>query len=146
MGDVQADRSRASTTTSRMSAGEDVPPEDVTGERPMIPSLVHSVHPDADRLAAGAATFQMLADPTRLHILWILTQGPADVGTLVAETGANRTAVSQHLAKLRLSGLVSTRKQARNVIYSIIDGHLTRLILEGMNHADHRVTGEPVHE
>lgn len=110
------------------------------------PSLVHPVHPDAQRLEAGAATFRMLADPTRLHLLWLLTQGPADVGTLVAATGANRTAVSQHLAKLRLSGLVSTRKEARNVIYSIIDGHLTRLILEGMNHADHRITGEPLHD
>ncbi|MFC3298176.1 HTH-type transcriptional regulator CmtR [Arthrobacter agilis] len=110
------------------------------------PSLVHRVEPDARRLDAGAATFRMLADPTRLHILWLLTQGPADVGTLVAATGANRTAVSQHLAKLRLSGLVATRKDARKVIYRIIDGHLARLILEGMNHADHRVTGEPVHE
>ncbi|WP_104166565.1 metalloregulator ArsR/SmtB family transcription factor [Arthrobacter sp. SX1312] len=110
------------------------------------PSLVHPVEPDAERLEAGAATFRMLSDPTRLHILWILTGGPADVGSLVAATGANRTAVSQHLAKLRLSGLVSTRKDARNVIYSIVDGHLSRLILEGMNHADHRVTGEPVHE
>ena len=87
----------------------------------------------------------MLADPTRLHVLWLLTQGPADVGTLVEATGANRTAVSQHLAKLRLSGLVATRKDARNVIYRIVDGHLSRLVLEGMNHADHRVTGEPPH-
>ncbi len=110
------------------------------------PSLVHPGEPDARRLEAGAATFRMLADPTRLHLLWLLTRGPADVGTLVGATGANRTAVSQHLAKLRLSGLVSTRKEARNVVYSIIDGHLARLVLEGMNHADHRVTGEPVHE
>ncbi|WP_225437436.1 ArsR/SmtB family transcription factor [Arthrobacter sedimenti] len=106
---------------------------------------MHQVAPDHRRLEEGAATFRMLADPTRLHILWLLTQGPADVGTLVESTGANRTSVSQHLAKLRLSGLVSTRKEARNVVYSIIDGHLARLILEGMNHADHRVTGEPVH-
>nr|WP_049822088.1 metalloregulator ArsR/SmtB family transcription factor [Arthrobacter sp. H41] len=104
------------------------------------------MEPDSQRLEAGAATFRMLADPTRLHILWLLTQGPADVGTLVTATGANRTAVSQHLAKLRLSNLVSTRKVARNIVYSIIDGHLTRLILEGVNHADHRVTGEPTHE
>ncbi|MEG9247456.1 metalloregulator ArsR/SmtB family transcription factor [Arthrobacter sp. Soc17.1.1.1] len=117
-----------------------------SGGEPAGPSLVHPVAPDAARLDAGAATFRMLADPTRLHLLWLLTQGAADVGTLVAATGANRTAVSQHLAKLRLSGLVSTRKEARNVVYSIIDGHLARLILEGMNHADHRVTGEPVHE
>ncbi|MCU1631451.1 MAG: ArsR family transcriptional regulator [Micrococcaceae bacterium] len=110
------------------------------------PSLVHPIEPDRQRLEAGAETFRMLADPTRLHILWLLTQNPSDVGTLVAATGAHRTAVSQHLAKLRFSGLVSTRKIARNVEYSIVDGHLTRLIREGMNHADHRVSGEPAHE
>lgn len=140
MSDVQADASTASAPSS-------TDPRPV-GDEPgtASPSLVHAVHPDAERLEAGAATFRMLADTTRLHILWLLTHGPADVGTLVTGTGANRTAVSQHLAKLRLSGLVSTRREARNVIYSIIDGHLSRLILEGMNHADHRVTGEPVHD
>jgi DNA-binding transcriptional ArsR family regulator len=141
MGEAPAD-SRPGPHTALHALNEDGPDQ----QRATGPSLVHLVEPDAQRLEAGAATFRMLADPTRLHILWLLTHGPADVGTMVAATGANRTAVSQHLAKLRLSGLVSTRKDARNVIYSIIDGHLARLILEGMNHADHRVTGEPTHE
>lgn len=88
----------------------------------------------------------MLSDSTRLHILWLLTQGPADVTSLVERTEVSRTSVSQHLAKLRFSGLVSTRKESRNVVYSIIDGHLGRLVLEGLNHADHRVTGEPTHQ
>jgi DNA-binding transcriptional ArsR family regulator len=144
MGEPSAGPRTSSGTALRSVAGDEIEdrtvPVATTG-----PSLVHPLEPDAQRLEAGAATFRMLADPTRLHILWILTQGPADVGTMVAATGANRTAVSQHLAKLRLSGLVSSRRDARNVIYSIIDGHLTRLILEGMNHADHRVTGEPTH-
>lgn len=109
------------------------------------PSLHHPADPDTTRLEVGAATFRMLSDPTRLHILWLLTQGPADVTSLVRRTGVARTSVSQHLAKLRLSGLVSTHKVSRSVVYSIIDGHLSRLVLEGMNHADHRVTGEPAH-
>lgn len=110
------------------------------------PSLHHALAPDGVRLETASATFRMLADPTRLHILWQLTQGPADVTTLVERTGATRTSVSQHLAKLRFSGLVTTRKENRHVVYSIVDGHLARLVAEGMNHADHRVTGEPVHE
>ena len=87
-----------------------------------------------------------VADPTRLHILWILTRGEADVAALIEQTGSSKTSVSQHLAKLRFSGLVTTRKEGRRVIYRIVDGHLTRLILEGINHADHMVTGEPPHE
>jgi ArsR family transcriptional regulator len=88
----------------------------------------------------------MLAEPTRLHLLWQLAQGPQTVTELTAKANAPRTVVSQHLAKLRLGGLVGTRKDGRHVIYSLRDGHLIRLIQETINHADHRVTGEPVHE
>lgn len=110
------------------------------------PSLHHPGDPDGVRLEVGAGTFRMLADPTRLHILWLLADQPSDVGSLVERTGATRTSVSQHLAKLRFSNLVTPRKDGRNVVYSIVDGHLARLVREGMNHADHRVTGEPAHD
>lgn len=110
------------------------------------PSLYHGDDPDRSRLEAGAATFGMLADPTRLHLLWLLAEAPSDVGALVERTGASRTSVSQHLAKLRFSRLVTARREGRNVVYSISDGHLARLVREGMNHADHQVTGEPPHE
>lgn len=88
----------------------------------------------------------MLAEPTRLHLLWQLVQGPQTVTELTAGVGVPRTVVSQHLAKLRLSGLVDTRKDGRHVIYSLHDGHLVRLIRETINHADHRITGEPTHD
>ncbi|MFP5367932.1 MAG: ArsR/SmtB family transcription factor [Actinomycetes bacterium] len=110
------------------------------------PSLVHPDNPDEARLDVGAALFRMLSDPTRLHILWLLSGEPGDVSSLVERTGATRTSVSQHLAKLRFSGLVTARKSGRNVIYSIADGHLARLVREGLNHADHRVSGEPPHD
>lgn len=108
-------------------------------------SLDHG-EPDAARLASASDTFRMLSDPTRLHILWLLDRGPADVSALTAATGTSRTAVSQHLAKLRFTGMVETRKDGRNVIYSLDDGHLARLVREGLNFADHKVTGEPPHE
>lgn len=108
-------------------------------------SLTHPDTPDADRLAAATTTLRMLADPVRLHILWTLTNGEADVTDLTAVTGAARTSVSQHLAKLRMTGLVTTRKDGRRVIYSLADGHLIRLVTEALNHADHAVTGEPTH-
>lgn len=110
------------------------------------PSLVHSVVPDPARLEAATNTFRMLADPTRLHILAILAETEADVTALTEACGVSRTAVSQHLAKLRFTGLVETRKDGRRVIYRIRDGHLSRLIREGLNHADHVVTGEPAHD
>jgi ArsR family transcriptional regulator len=88
----------------------------------------------------------MLAEPTRLNLLFQLTEGPKTVTNLTAAAGVPRTVVSQHLAKLRLSGLVDTRKDGRHVIYSLHDGHLIRLIRETINHADHQLTGEPAHD
>jgi hypothetical protein len=32
------------------------------------------------------------------------------------------------------------------VVYRIRDGHVARLVREGLNHADHRITGEPAHD
>ncbi|MDF3282963.1 MULTISPECIES: ArsR/SmtB family transcription factor [Gordonia] len=110
------------------------------------PSLHHRVHADPELLGTAASTFSMLADPTRLHLLWLLTEGEADVSALTTAVGASRTAVSQHLAKLRFTGLVDTRRDGRRVIYRIRDGHVSRLVAEAINHADHRVTGEPTHE
>ena len=109
------------------------------------PSLVHEGAPDRQRLDTASETFRMLADPTRLHLLWLLTHGEADVTALAEATGASRTSISQHLAKLRFARLVDTRKDGRRVYYRLRDGHLGRLVREGINHADHRVTGEPPH-
>lgn len=110
------------------------------------PSLVHSITPGQQLLDDAAATLRMLAEPTRLHLLWQLSKGPHTVTELVEVTGAARTAVSQHLAKLRFSGLVDARKEGRHVIYSVSDGHLIRMVREIMNHTDHQLTGEPSHE
>jgi DNA-binding transcriptional ArsR family regulator len=110
------------------------------------PSLFHPVTPGPELLESAAGTLRMLAEPTRLHLLWQLAQGPKSVTELVDEALVPRTVVSQHLAKLRLSGLVDTRKDGRHVIYSLHDGHLVRLIQETINHADHQVTREPTHD
>ncbi|MFT4042533.1 MAG: metalloregulator ArsR/SmtB family transcription factor [Gordonia sp. (in: high G+C Gram-positive bacteria)] len=119
-----------------------IPPE--SGPRPL--SLHHRIHPDPELLGAATSLFAMLSDPTRLHILWQLGTGECDVTALTDAVGASRTAVSQHLAKLRFTGLVDTRRDGRRIIYRLRDGHVGRLIAESFNYADHRVTGEPAHE
>jgi DNA-binding transcriptional ArsR family regulator len=101
--------------------------------------------PSGEQFTTAASVFALLADPTRLHLLWVLAQGEADVTALAEQTGAARTAVSQHLAKLRLAGLVQPRREGRRAVYSLTDGHLRRLVVEALSRADHQVTGEPWH-
>jgi DNA-binding transcriptional ArsR family regulator len=100
----------------------------------------------AAQFAAAANVFALLADPTRLHLAWTLARGEADVNNLTEASGAARPAVSQHLAKLRLPGLVQLRKEGRHSVYALHDGHLRRLVVEAINHADHMVTGAPPHD
>ncbi|KUN85746.1 ArsR/SmtB family transcription factor [Streptomyces griseoruber] len=112
-------------------------------------SPAHHAHPRTpgeEQLALAAELLALLGDRTRLTLLHALTSGEADVTTLTEVCGAARPAVSQHLARLRLAGLVHTRKEGRRVIYSLSDGHLRRLVGEALNVADHRLGDEPVHD
>ncbi|AZQ37956.1 MULTISPECIES: ArsR/SmtB family transcription factor [Streptomyces] len=106
----------------------------------------HLRAPDSARLAEATGVFAMLSDVTRLHLLWLLSQDEADVGSLAEQCDASRTAVSQHLAKLRLAGLVDTRREGRHIYYRLSDGHLRRLVVEALSHADHRVSGTAPHD
>ncbi|PBC71107.1 ArsR family transcriptional regulator [Streptomyces sp. TLI_235] len=103
-------------------------------------------HPGGVRLEVAASVLALLADRTRLSLLERLGRGEADVTTLVEATGAARPSVSQHLAKLRLAGLVTTRKDGRRVVYSLRHGHLRRLVDEALNVADHQIGALPPHD
>src|SRR5512135_2313457 len=78
----------------------------------------------------AAASLRLLADPTRIKVLWALAQGESSVSCLAELAGTSPTAVSQHLAKLRLAGLVSTRRQGTFVYYSAAGGQVTRLLAD----------------
>ena len=88
----------------------------------------------------------MAAEPSRLRILWALSDGELDVATLASIAGISATATSQHLAKLRLAGLVVARRDGRRVLYSARGAHVRRLIAEALFQADHQVSGAPIHE
>ncbi|WP_327092335.1 metalloregulator ArsR/SmtB family transcription factor [Nonomuraea sp. NBC_01738] len=103
-------------------------------------------HAAGERLEVAAAVLALLADRTRLALLVRLAQGEADVTTLTEASGAARPSVSQHLAKLRLAGLVATRKEGRRIVYSLRHGHLRRLVGEALNVADHQIGALPPHD
>ena len=101
--------------------------------------------PSPEQVNAAIAAFAMLADPTRLRLLWLLSRGERDVGTLAELAGTTPSSASQHLTKLRLAGLVTVRTDGRHRLYAARDTHLRRLITEALHHADHQVAGHPDH-
>lgn len=102
--------------------------------------------PGEDQLRVAATGFALLADPSRLRVLWVLAHGDADVTTLAELTGVRSSAVSQHLAKLRLAGLVRATRDGRRKVYSVPGGHVRRLVLEALEQAEHQVAGLPDHD
>ena len=102
--------------------------------------------PTEDQVAAAVAALTMLAEPSRLRLLWAASQKELDVGSIASIAGITSTAASQHLAKLRLSGLVSTRRDGRRVLYSARNAHVRKLITEALHQADHHVSGWPDHD
>ncbi|WP_229891150.1 ArsR/SmtB family transcription factor [Streptomyces mashuensis] len=87
-----------------------------------------SPDPSSDVLAEAAAAFGLLASPARLHLVWALSQGESDVSGLAQRVGGALPAVSQHLAKLKLAGLVRSRREGRRVVYLVDDPQVVAVV------------------
>jgi DNA-binding transcriptional ArsR family regulator len=76
----------------------------------------------------AAAFLKALSHEGRLMILCHLAAGERSVTELEALLGSRQAAVSQQLARLRLEGLVSTRREGKTIYYSIHDPKVLRTI------------------
>ncbi len=96
--------------------------------------------PTADEFLSAVGMLKLLADETRLRVIWSLLEGEHSVNELAECVGAQPAAVSQHLAKLRLASLVRSRREGNRIFYSVDDAHVRRLVEEVLTHADHVTT------
>lgn len=104
--------------------------------------------PDDADVQVAADAFRMLSDKNRIKILVALLQGESSVNCLAELIDASPSAVSQHLAKLRLAGLVQVRREGTFAYYAVANFHVQRLLDEALSHADHaahRVDSEKPH-
>jgi ArsR family transcriptional regulator len=75
-----------------------------------------------EALQKAAETLKILAHPQRLRLIEILErETEVPVHTLVEETGFPQAVVSQHLNQMRRIGLLTSRRQGKEVWYSITD-------------------------
>ena len=87
----------------------------------------------------------MIAEATRVRLLWALLERELSVNQLAETVGKPATGVSQHLAKLRLARLVRTRREGTQVFYRIENEHVRQLIRDAIYHAEHATLGIPDH-
>jgi len=88
-----------------------------------------------DEAAEGLAEiFGLLGDRTRVRILHALTLGELCVCDISAVLGTTSSAVSHQLRLLRTAKLVKSRKEGKNVFYSLDDEHVRQLFDQGLEH------------
>jgi len=90
--------------------------------------------PDGDDLYALANFYKLLADKTRVRILWALSCESMCVCDLAVLLGMTKSAISHQLKTLRLANLVKYDKQGREVYYSLTDEHVRHILREALAH------------
>ncbi|MCA1217741.1 ArsR/SmtB family transcription factor [Streptomyces sp. 8L] len=68
---------------------------------------------------AKAEFFRMLGHPVRIRVLELLQDGPLPVRELLAEIQVERSNLSQQLAVLRRSGIVTSVREGDTVVYAL---------------------------
>jgi len=96
--------------------------EDATPQARLVPSELRA------EAASASAFLKALGHEGRLMILCHLVTGEKSVGDLERLIGARQAAVSQQLARLRLQGLVTCRREGKAQFYAIGDERVRRTV------------------
>jgi len=88
------------------------------------------IDPDRLRLAAAqaVAALKVLANPERLLLLCQLSQGEFSVGELEEQLDIHQPTLSQQLGVLRNQEVVATRREGKNIYYSVADPALLEIL------------------
>lgn len=91
-----------------------------------------------------AQRFKLLSDPHRLRITYALVEGgEMCVGAIAELVGTSESATSHQLRNLRLAGFVRSRRQGREVFYSVADSHIRVLLDVAFEHYLHNHEDRP---
>lgn len=92
--------------------------------------------PEQQTLKKLSDLYKVFSDHTRLQILWVLECNEICVCDLAALLNMTTSAVSHQLRVLRYVKLVTSRRDGKNVYYSLADNHVKDIILRGLEHVN----------
>lgn len=102
--------------------------------------------PESEYVELAVEVFAMLADATRVRIILALRDAQElSVNHLAGTVDKSPAAVSQHLAKMRLARLVSTRQDGTRIFYRLANEHVQQLVVDAIFQAEHSLGGIPRH-
>lgn len=98
------------------------------------------VRPAANRpsrtLAAAGDLLRALAAPVRIAIVLELREADRCVHELVDSLGVAQPLISQHLRVLKSAGVVHGERHGREVVYRLVDEHLSHIVVDAVAHAE----------
>lgn len=103
-----------------------------------------SLPSDAD-LDGAAELARLVADRTRLAILALLAQRELSVGEIAHKLNRPIASVSQHLAKLRIGRLVSSRRAGTTIYCALANEHVGALVTNILEQSEHTLYDRPPH-
>lgn len=86
---------------------------------------------------AVSSIFKVLGDPTRINILWSLIGREMCVCDLAATLGMTKSAISHQLKTMKDAAVVKSRRDGKNVFYSLDDSHVSRMLEMAKIHVNH---------
>lgn len=92
--------------------------------------------PPEEELYDLAELFKVFGDSTRIKILYALFEAELCVCDIAQLLRMTATAVSHQLRILKGSKLVKSRREGKNVFYSLADDHVTSIINQGLEHVE----------
>ena len=89
-----------------------------------------------DELSDLAELFKVFGDSTRIKILYDLFSGEKNVTEICADLEMNQSAVSHQLKLLKNARLIGSRREGKQMIYSLADDHVKTIIAMGKEHIE----------
>lgn len=95
--------------------------------------------PDDERMYELSDLFAVFGDFTRVRILWALDQIEMCVCDISFLLNMTQSAISHQLRILKQADLVKSRKEGKNVYYSLKDAHVQRILKQGLSHVEEKI-------
>ena len=92
--------------------------------------------PDEESLYDLAELFKVFGDTTRIRILYVLFEAEMCVCDIAQILNMTQSAISHQLRVLKQARLVRSRREGKQIYYSLADDHVRTIIGQGMDHIE----------
>ena len=94
-------------------------------------------HISKELIGSAAAFFKVLGDETRMKILCTIADSEVCVNDIAEAVDMTKSAVSHQLKLLKDDDLVKSRREGKNIFYSLDDQHILDIAFVHITHKNH---------